>query len=625
MKTTAIFFTVLINMLSVFCFCQDQAVDTTTMEYQLITAVKNGDSVTFDKLLRTNPSLIDIKEPVMEESLLHVAARANQYEMVRILLAKGSDVNAKNRLGSNPLHLACFTGSCAMVNDLLVSGSDYSLVNMRGKTPICYVSYGRNPEVFKLFQAKDKDILNTRSTDGTNLLFYAIYAADTAGFSYLVKQGLDVNSVDSHHFTPLCWAVAENSPELIKASIKYGADVNYMADQGITPFLFAIERDNIETAKLLADAGAKINVADSSGLTALHKTIKRGNSEIASYLLNKGVTINSQDKDGMTALHYAAIYGRSEIAGALILKGATLNIADNQQHEPIYYSTYYCNDKMTQLLLKSGAKMSDQKVSALSHNLKNGEAVVHYLNHSGYAIETSKHILVFDYFQYLAAPDNLSLLNGRINTDELKGKKIVVFSSHEHQDHYDTTIWRWNLPDHNIQYVMGFKPEVNYPYAFIAPREEKIIEDVRINAIKSTDAGVGFLVEADGIVVYHPGDHVNKSAGIAEDFKSEIDYLAGLGKEVDIAFFPVAGCGFPDLEIVKAGNFYVVEKLNPGIIFSMHAGTEQCAGFSKEVCLKFPGSQTNYAKYPGDRFSYIKADETTKSDFNNSVIPAINQ
>jgi ankyrin repeat protein/L-ascorbate metabolism protein UlaG (beta-lactamase superfamily) len=625
MKTTTIFFTVLINMLSVFCFCQNPAVDTTTMEYQMITAVKNGDSVTFDKLLRTNPSLIDIKEPVMDESLLHVAARANQYGMVRILLGKGSDVNAKNRLGSNPLHLACFTGSCAMVNDLLVRGSDYSLVNMRGKTPICYVSYGKNPDVFKLFLAKDKDILNTRSTDGTNLLFYAIYAEDTAGFSYLVKQGLDVNSKDSHRFTPLCWAVADNYPELIRASIKYGADVNYIADRGMTPLLLAIERDNIETVKLLVDAGAKINVADSGGLTALHKTTKRGNSEIASYLLNKGVTIDSQDKDGMTALHYAAIYGRSEIGSALILKGATLNNADNQQHEPIYYSTYYCNDKMTQLLLKSGAKMSDQKVSAFSHNLKNGEAVVHYLNHSGYAIETSKHILVFDYFQYLAAPDNLSLLNGRINADELKGKKIVVFSSHEHQDHYDTTIWKWNSPDHNIQYVMGFKPEVKYPYVFIEPREGKIIEDVRINAIKSTDAGVGFLVEADGIVVYHPGDHVNKSAGIAEDFKSEIDYLAGLKKDVDIAFFPVAGCGFPDLEIVKAGNFYVVEKLNPGIIFSMHAGMEQCAVFSKEVCLKFPGSQTNYAKFPGDRFSYIKADETTKSNFNNSVIPAINQ
>ncbi|MEI7501627.1 MAG: ankyrin repeat domain-containing protein, partial [Bacteroidota bacterium] len=149
MKTTSIILFVLINMISVICYCQNPAVDSTTAEYQLIYAVKNGDSVTFDNLLKTNPSLIDIKEPVMQESLLLVAARYNQYEMVRKLLDKGLDVNAKNKLGSNPLHLACFTGSVAMVNDLLEKGSDYSVVNSRGKTPISYVSYGKNPEVFK--------------------------------------------------------------------------------------------------------------------------------------------------------------------------------------------------------------------------------------------------------------------------------------------------------------------------------------------------------------------------------------------------------------------------------------------------------------------------------------------
>lgn len=611
-------------MLSVYGFCQNPAVDTTTTEYQLIYAVKNGDSLTFDKLLKTNPSLIDIKDPVMEESLLHAAARANQYGMVKKLLSKGLDVNAKNKLGSNPLHLACFTGSYAMVNDLLEKGSDYSLVNMRGKAPVAYVSYGKNPEVFKLFQEKDKDILNTKSEDGTNLLFYAIHANDTAGFSYLLSQGLDVNSIDSHHLTPLCWAVAYNYPDMIKSSIKYGADVNYISDRGNTPLLMAIERDSLTTVKLLVDAGAKINAADSGGLTALHKTTKKGNYKIAAYLIKKGITIDYKDHDGMTALHYASIYGRSEIGRVLIQNGANLNIADKNQNDPVFYSISYGNEKMNQLLLKSGARKDDLKPRVLTKNMKDGEAIIHYLNHSGYAIETSKHILVFDYFHYYAAPDNRSLLNGRINTGELKGKKMFVFCSHEHPDHYDTTIWKWNIPEHKIQYVMGFKPEVKYPYVFVEPREEKNIENVKINAIRSSDAGVGFLVETDGIVVYHPGDHVNKSPGIAADFKSEIDYLASMEKVVDIAFFPVAGCGFPDLEVVKAGNFYVVEKLDPGINISMHAGMEQCAGFSKEVCLKFPGSQTNYAKFPGDRFYYKKPDGKTQLHSNNAVSPVVN-
>jgi len=612
MKTKFILF-VLVNMLSVTCLCQNMAIDTSTIEYKMISAVQKGDSLSFEKLLKSNPSLINVKEPNMEESLLHVAARNNQYGMVKRLLDKGLDVNAKNKLGSIPLHLACFTGLYSMINDLLKKGSDYSLVNMRGKAPIAYVSYGKNPEVFKLFLEKDKNILNTKTVEGNNLLFSAINAADTAGFLYLLTKGLDINSIDEHNFTPLCmavlnWVGLENNTEWIKLLIKKGSNINYIASRGTTPLMLAVDCNNIDYVKILVDAGAKINIADSSGLTALHKTTLRGNNEIATYLISKGIIIDSKDKNGMTALHFAAVYGRSEIAKALIQKGANINISDNQNNDPIVYSTKYGNDETTKLLHQSGAKKYFAKVSpeSLVEKTKNGEAVIHYLNHSGYAIETSKHILVFDYFQNYTAPDNPSLLNGRINPADLKDKKIIVFCSHFHTDHYDTTIWKWNTPDAGIQYVMGFKPEVKYPYVFMEPRQQKTIEGVQINTIKSTDSGVGFLVEADGIVVYHPGDHINKSSEIADDFKSEIEYLGSLKKNVDIAFMPVAGCGFPDLEMVKIGNFYVEEKMNPAISFSMHAGVEQCAGFSKEICQKFPGKQTSSATYPGDRFNYRK-------------------
>ncbi|MEI7980616.1 MAG: ankyrin repeat domain-containing protein, partial [Bacteroidota bacterium] len=478
MKKPFIILSVLICVISATGFCQNLAPDTSTVEYQMIAAVKYGDTAKFDQLLKTNPSLIDLKETIMEESLLHVAARYNQYEMVRKLLGKGLDVNAKNKLGSIPLHLACITGSYLMVNDLLSEGSDYSVVNSRGKTPVMYVSNGKNPDLFNLFLMKDKTILNSRSVDGTNLLFYSIMAGDTAGITFLVTQGLDVNSVDPNHFTPLCIAVLYDNPEMITAFIKKGADVNWITNGGNTPLLFAIDRDNLTVVKLLADAGAKISVADSAGITALHKATIKGNYKIASYLINKGIAIDSKDGNGMSALHYAAIYGRSEIGKTLIQKGANPNITDNQKYDPVYYSFFYGNDKMTQLLLKTGAKKPDLQATALSKNLKEGEAVVHYLNHSGYAIETSKHILVFDYFHYYVPPDNLSILNGRINMEELKGKKMIVFTSHDHGDHYDTTIWKWNSTKNDVRYVMGFKPDVKYPYTFIEPRQKINIEDV---------------------------------------------------------------------------------------------------------------------------------------------------
>lgn len=603
MKTKFFILSLLLATITVFSYCQTPAIDTTTVEYRMISAVKTGDSVVFAELLKSNPSLISIKDPVMEEPLLHVAARYNQYGMVRKLLDMGLDVNAKNRLGSIPLHLACITGSYAMVKDLLAKGSDYSLVNMRGKAPISYISYGKNPDLFKLFLEKDKTILKTVSQDGADLLFSSVIVSDTAGISYLLTKGFDINSKDLHHFTPLNWAVRNQDTSLMKWLIKKGANPNSTIIEGKTPLLFAIEMENLELVRILADAGAKVNVADSVGLTGLHKCAVFGNRQIAAYLMKKGVSIDAKDENGRTPLHYAAIYGHSDIGKDLIMKGANPGLMDKQQHSPVYYSKYYGNKSMTQVLVKPGAKEPDLKVSIYQENLKPGEAVVHYLNHSGYAIETSKYLLVFDYFHYLTPPDDLTLLNGRINPEELQGKKIIVFSSHQHPDHYDTTIWKLSGMK-NIHYVMGFKPEVKYPYDFIEPRQEKSIDGVRIHAIRSTDSGEGFLVEADGIVVYHPGDHTNKDKGLGQDFKSEIDYLASLNKKVDIAFYPVAGCGFPDPDVVRDGNLYVMKTLKPEINLMIHGQMTQCARFSKEVCRVYPEVHVEYGQFPGDRFNY---------------------
>lgn len=44
-------------------------------------------------------------------SALHLASIHGEAEMVRLLLARGADVNAENNLGSTPLNLAAVTGS----------------------------------------------------------------------------------------------------------------------------------------------------------------------------------------------------------------------------------------------------------------------------------------------------------------------------------------------------------------------------------------------------------------------------------------------------------------------------------------------------------------------------------
>ncbi len=613
--------------------------DTTNPALLITRAVETGDAAIVKKLLATDPTLIKTTEPGLDDPLLVWAARKNQPAMVLLLLESGADIHATNRLGSNPLHLAAFTGNYDLMKLLMNGGADWNARNLRGKVPVDYVSIGKNPKVFGLFLEKDRNILQERASDGATLLHQAASAGDTAGFSYLLDHGLDINSRDNRKgtvvlsamesgdlamvdylrrkgadldaqemngFTALFMAVLMQNQEIASYLIDHGADVNHRTDEGFTPLMMSTRGEGPAMTELLVSKGADPKAANNEGQTALHLAVMVGNEPVAVALLDKNSPVAATDQKGMTPLHYAAIYGYATIGRILFERGADPAIKDNRKHDAVYYSEYYGNMNLCQLLMEKEGKKApaSDPVKPLAPRLAKGEAVVHYLNHSGYAIETGKYLLVFDYFQPGADPTTPSLLNGRIRPDELGDKKIIVFASHEHGDHYDTTIWGWRKANPAIRYVMGFRPATSEKYDYVAPHGETTIEGVRIHAIRSTDSGAGFLVEADGIVVYHPGDHVNKTKDLGPKFKDEVDYLAGLTKKVDIAFCPVSGCGFPDLEAVRTGNYYVIGKMKPGICFSMHGEVSACTAYSGDIAKTFDNQQSAFGTFPGDRFFY---------------------
>ena len=161
---------------------------------------------------------------------------------------------------------------------------------------------------------------------------------------------------------------------------------------------------------------------------------------------------------------------------------------------------------------------------------------VTYLRHSGFVVEYAELVLIFDYYKG-TLPD--------FSAD----KKIYVFVSHRHHDHFQKTIFEWKERYPDIKYILSDDIEEKGPEGctcYIGPREKITVDDLGIQTFRSTDEGVAFLIEGKGKVLYHAGDlnwwHWEEESEaynlmMKRMFQTEIRKIEG--ERIDVAFVPL--------------------------------------------------------------------------------------
>ena len=137
---------------------------------------------------------------------------------------------------------------------------------------------------------------------------------------------------------------------------------------------------------------------------------------------------------------------------------------------------------------------------------------VWYLDHSAVAVKTEKHLLLFDLAgKALSGQPGEGLAEGCVNPDEIKDEDVLVFVSHEHKDHFDPAIFSLREKLSRVRFVLPEElDEVYQADLFVSAEEEQCkhyaLPDCRITTFASTDIGVAYLLETDGLRIYHAGD-----------------------------------------------------------------------------------------------------------------------
>jgi len=235
---------------------------------------------------------------------------------------------------NNTLFSAAEKGCKGLVQHLLDSGASLEARDRLGIEPLGRAAAAGQGEIVALFLDRGAPV-NARAIDGSTALYQAAEAGRLPIIHQLLDHGADVHLPGRSGICPLAAAAYMGSEPIVELLIKKGADPNATDNTQKSAITYAAGRGFPEIVRLLLDHGVDVNTRYGNDLTALMWAAGYSDeagiddvSKAITLLLDRGAHIDDKDNRGRTALMVAAELNHTGAADLLIARGADKNLRD---------------------------------------------------------------------------------------------------------------------------------------------------------------------------------------------------------------------------------------------------------------------------------------------------------